>query len=156
MSLIKKTNVVLATTARVASSSNLTKVVDMMGYNGCMFIVHGTTLMDGTTGGSTATNKKVVFMIKGAPASSGPFVRNVGSVASSSGLAQGTDNRLLIADVYKPTDRYLKGVVYGASSAVSVQGVIAVQYDPMQPGNANLQNSTTISGSTLMVSPTSS
>lgn len=154
MNLLQHINIIKATTARVTGvTTAISKVIDMQGFEGCTFVCVGSTLLFGTTG-STAGNKKVQLFIQSSTASNGTFVRSVGSAASSSGLAAGVNKRVLALDVYKPTDRYLRAVVKGASSANSqIDCILALQYGARRPGSSALQNSTTIAGSNVIVSP---
>lgn len=155
MNLLKHINIIKATTARKpAGTTILSKAVDMSGYEGCLFIAVASTLAAGTTG-STAGNKKAQLYVKSSTAAAGTYVRNLGYAASSSGLAAGVNKRILALDVYKPTDRYLKGCIKGSSSTGPAwDAILAIQYGPRRPGSSALQNSTTVTGSTVYVSPT--
>lgn len=154
MNLLRNINVIKATTAHMtAAATALSKAIDMSGYEGCIFIAVGSTLLAATTG-STAGNTKTQLYVKSSTAAAGTYVRNLGYAASSSGLAAGVNKRLLVLDVYKPTDRYLKAMLKGSSAANYIDGIIAIQYGPKRPGSSALQNSTTVTGSTVYVSPT--
>lgn len=154
MNLLRDVDIIKASTARVvASATMMSKYVDMQGFEGCMFILVGSTLLEGTSGGSSAVNKRVTMYVKSSTASGGTYTRSVGYVASSSGLGGGTDDRLLVLDVYKPTERYLKAAVHGASSG-GIDSFMAIKYGARKPGSSALMNSTTVVGSTVLVSPT--
>lgn len=154
MNLLKHINIIKATTARMtAAATALSKAVDMAGYEGCLFIAIGSTLLAGTTG-STAGASKTQLYVKSSTASAGTYVKNVGYAASSSGLAAGVNKRILALDVYKPTERYLKAMLKGSSAANYIDAILAIQYGPKRPGSSALQNSTTVTGSTVYVSPT--
>jgi hypothetical protein len=154
MNLLKNINVIKATTARVvAAATGLSKAVDMAGFEGCLFIAVGSTLLAATTG-STAGNTKAQLYVKGSSAAAGTYNRYVGHAASSSGLAAGVNKRLLMVDVYKPTDRYLKACLKGSSVASYTDAILAIQYGARRPGSSALQNSTTVAGSTVVASPT--
>lgn len=154
MNLLRNIDIIKASTARVVAGATMhSKVVDMQGFEGCLFIAVGSTLLEGTSGGSSAVNKKVVMYVKSSTASAGTYVKHTAYCASSSGLAGGVNNRVLALDVYKPTDRYLKAAIHGASSG-GIDAIMALRYSARRPGSSALQNSTTVVASTVVASPT--
>ena len=148
MNLLSRINVINVS-ARSSASTAVSDAVDMQGYEGCVFIANGSTLMEGSS--------NVTLKIKSSTASAGTYTLYSGNVASTA-IATGSKNyRVLMADVYKPEERYLKAVVAGASSDVSyLNNILAIQYGARRPGSSALNNSTTIAGSTIMVSPSTS
>jgi len=152
--LLSYVNIIKASTARITGATTIhSKAVDMAGFEGCLFVLVGSTLLMGTSG-STAGVKKVQLYVKGSTASAGTFARYTGFAGSSSGLAAGVNDRVLMVDCYRPEKRYLKACVKGASSANSqIDCIMAIQYSGKRPGSSALQNSTTVVGSTVMVSP---
>ena len=154
MNLLRNINIIKATTARVTGVTTAhSKVVDMAGYEGCLFVLVGSTLLMGTSG-STAGVKKVQLYCKASTASAGTYVRYGGFAGSSSGLAAGVNKRLLCLDVYRPEKRYLKATVKGASSANSqIDCILALQYNARRPGSSAIMASTTVTGSTVLCSP---
>ena len=148
MNLLKHINVINAS-IRSQASTAFSDEVDMSGFEGCLFIAAGSTLMEGSS--------NITLKIQSSTASGGTFTTYSGTVASTAITTGSKNYRLLIADVYKPEERYLKAVVAGASSgAVYLNNIIAIQYGARRPGSSALNNSTTIAGSTVMVSPSTS
>ena len=153
MNLLNDINIIKLSTARnAAGSTGRSKVVDMAGFEGCVFILEGTTLLNGTTG-SVLGNQKATLYVAQSSAAAGTYRRCVAYAASSSGLAAGVNKRILALDVYRPTKRYLRATVKGASSA-GMYTILGIQYGSRRPGSSALQGSTTVTGYAIAVSPT--
>ena len=154
MNLLQHVNVIKASTIRFAANTTvLSKAVDMAGFEGVLFIAVGSSLLAATTG-STAGNTKTIMFAKGSSAAAGTYNRYSGWAASSSGLAAAAgSNRLMLLDVYRPRDRYVKAALRGTSAANYIDSIIAIQYGARRPGSSALQQSTMVAGSTVVVSP---
>lgn len=148
MNLSKITRVAQLTTARsVAFTTKVSKVVDMRGFEGVMFIVNGSTLL--------IANTTIMTRAQGAATTAAAFVNYQGR-ANSNTTAAGVNYRLHILDVYKPTHRYVRCRVTGSSSAASVvNSILAIQYGPRYSGSTHLYDSTTVSVSTAIIGSTS-
>lgn len=142
LSHINVTNIHIQSSASTAVSD----AVDMRGFEGCVFIACGSTLMEGSS--------NITLKVRSSTASAGTYTTYSGNVASTA-IATGSKNyRILMADVYRPEERYLKGIVSGASSgAIYLGNMLAIQYGARRPGSSALNNSTTLAGSTIMASP---
>lgn len=101
-----------------ASSGAKSSVIDMSGFNGCLFT--------GTLGTFNSTGKVTMF-IQSSTASAGTYVAIGGATAASS---LNEDDKILIVDVYKPQDRFLRAVSAIATTAGEYGGIVATQYEP--------------------------
>ena len=122
--------------------------IDMSGFEGCLFILHGTSILEGTT---------VNLRAKGAASSTGPWVFYQ-PVASSTLVTTGTFNyRILALDMHKPLKRYIRACLTASSSNIKLARTLtAIQYGSRYPGSTNLYDSTTVADVTLAVGATSS
>jgi len=122
--------------------------IDMSGFEGCLFVLHGTSLMAGTT---------YALRAKGAASSAGPWVFYEPSVSSTL-VTTGTFNyRIMALDMYKPLKRYIRASIPTATTDVKTARLVtAIQYGARYPGSTNLYDSTTLAGVTLAVGATSS
>ena len=154
MNLLKNVNI--SQLAIMSSgSTSVSDAIDMSGYEGCIFLVHGSTLMEGS--GAVGVH------VAGSTASGGTFVPLRGGSSqykvSSTALATGSkDKRVFALDLYKPLgdNRYYKAIVTGASSgAIYQNSITAIQYGYRRVGSGVNNQSTTLAGSTTIVSPTS-
>lgn len=155
MNLIKNVNIVKASTIRFAAASTIvSKRVDMAGYEGVVFIAVGSSLLAATTG-STAGNTKTQLHVSGTSSTAGTWNRYSGFAASSSGLAAAAGTkRLLVLDLYRPLDRYVRALVKGSSAANYIDAILAIQYGAKRAGSTALMRSTMVAGSTVLASPT--
>lgn len=101
-----------------ASTGAKSSVIDMSGFNGCMFT--------GTLGTFNSTGQVTMF-IQSSTASGGTYVAIGGATVSSS---LNEDDKILIVDVYKPQDRFIRAVSAIASTAGEFGGIVATQYEP--------------------------
>jgi hypothetical protein len=125
-----------------ASSHFFGKVVDMQGFEGCVFIVQGSSKQMGASA--------VYQKIAGAPTSSGPFYNLSGTSSTGAWSSNSRSAKTLITDVYKPlsTQRFLKQNVAGSCTDAYL-GFFAIQYGMRKPGSSDLWKSSTRAGSTL-------
>ena len=142
---------------RQSAATSLSDAVDMPGFEGCMFIVCGSTLLEGST--------NVSVYLKGSTASGGTYTSLRGTSSefkctSTAAPVTGAKNyRLFVADYYKSGStsyRYVKACVAGASSDVAyLNNIVAVRYGTRKQGSTVLNQSTTVSNTTILLSPTS-
>ena len=163
MNLSKYVDVTTITTGRNAATTKYTSktYVDMQGFDGCMFIIDGSSLLQHQTASSF-----FYANVYGCSATAGTFKRlcNTAKGEAGAGLASSQDDaginyRIGVIDVYRPEEkyRYLKCVVSSASSgAGSINNIIAVRYGARRPGSSQLMESTRLFGSTVLVSPATS
>ncbi len=97
----------------------LSDSVDMSGFNGCLF-----TGFVGTVGGTTTTVTLAVFS---STAIGGTYAAIGGASMTSTG---GDSDQLMVIDVYKPQDRFLKAGLVRAGINAEYGGTIATQYEP--------------------------
>lgn len=101
------------------TSAQTSSAVDMTGYEGCLFIA--------SFGALTATQ---VTSIKAQQSSddgsSDAYADLTGTLVGP--LADADGNKLLVLDVYRPRDRYLKCIVNRATANAVIDGVIAIRY----------------------------
>lgn len=125
--------------------------LDMSGFEGVMFILHGSSLMEAST--------NVSLKASGSTASGGTFVEYDSSVtvAQSTMTTGSFNNKILCLDLYKPLKQYVKPIVAGASSDVAGAFTItALQYGARVPGSTELRDSTYVGGYGVSVGATSS
>ena len=163
MNLSKYVNIVKTTTARNAATTKYTSKfpVDMRGYEGCMFIVCASSLLEHQTASS-------FFYVNayGCSSTAGTFKRlcstakgEAGAGLASSQADAGENYRIGVLDVYQPIPkyRYLRCVVSSASSgAGSINNILAIRYIARYPGSSQINQSTRLFGSTVLVSPATS
>lgn len=133
-----------------SGSTAVGNIVDMAGFEGCVFIAVGSSLTEGST--------NVTLRARASTASGGTYVSIAGSDCESTGMATGSFNsKMLVLDVYKPTKRYLRPVVAGASSDVMhTRAIVAIQYGPRRPGSSGVgAASTFVAASKIVVGATS-
>lgn len=112
--------------------------VDMTGYRGVMFV-----LAVGTLTATQVTNLK-------AQQSSDNSNWDDLEGTTVGPYGDDDDNDLLVLDVYKPTDRYVRPVVGRGTANAVIDGVIAVLYDPI---DVPTSQGATVIDSELHVSP---
>ena len=110
--------------ARAAGSSEYqSSAVDMQGFEGVAFIVPISTHDGGTTQPALAS-----VTLQEGPASTGPFNALSGSSASFT-YTTDADSRVLVSDVYRPKDRYVRAsVVRATTDQASIGPIVAAQY----------------------------
>ncbi len=122
MQLAKNTKVTVLNVAVAAGqddNSDTTTYVDMQGYEGVMIIA--------TIGAITSTGT-IEIDVRQCATSGGTYVEMSGSSTTLTGSAN--SNELIIADIYKPTDRYVNAhYTRAASQDVVIGGIIAIQYN---------------------------
>ncbi len=116
-------------------------ILDMTGYEGVMLIAD--------LGDQAATAVATLTAQQDTDAAGGTMATLTGSVAHTFAAADGDDD-LLVLDVYKPTERYIRAQLQRATANITVKSIIAIQYGAMK---APVTQSTTVLDSDLLVSP---
>jgi len=95
-------------------------ILDMSGYEGVMFIAKF----------ADVTNAAVLTLAAqgGALVGGGDMATLAGTVTHTAASAGGDDDDLLVLDVYKPLERYIRPVLTSATQNAVKDGVIAIQY----------------------------
>lgn len=123
-SLLKDCKITRVANAAAAGTSEvLTSVLDMTGYDGVLFVA--------ALGDVTATSV-VTLTAKGNTASStsSPTPTDVtdGVTAAFTAGASDADNKLLVVDVVRPSQRYVFASLTRTTANAVVDGIIAIQY----------------------------
>jgi hypothetical protein len=105
-------------TGATAGTSDVTDAssVDMAGYDGAMFIAQL---------GALSANQVTSLQIQGANADTG-HADLVGAISANA--ADGDGDNLLIVDVVKPLQRYLKPMLNRATGNAVLDGIVCVRY----------------------------
>lgn len=120
MSLFKNIAVTRPLNSVAAGTSNQTSsAVDMQGYDGCVFIAHL-----GTLTATQVTSLKVQSSTD--DGSTDAYADITGSATSAA--ADADSNKMLIVDVFRPAERYLKAVVVRGTANAVIDGVTAIRY----------------------------
>jgi len=140
--LLKNVNVYKGSTVALESTIINSNIVNMAGYEGCMFIAVGSTLW--------AASSSITMRVQGSTANSTTAMVSYGTTVgvintTALGAAGGTD-KLLVLDCYRPTEQYIRAQITGTSSG-SANWVI-VQYGPRRGGSSALNASTMLTAST--------
>lgn len=123
--------------------------LDMAGYDGVLYILVGSSLMEGST--------NIDLKASGSTGSSGTFVPYSSYAASTAMVINSFDSKILALDVAKPLKQFVKPVVVGASSdAMHTRAIIAIQYNARTPGSTVLRDSTYVGAYATIVGATSS
>jgi hypothetical protein len=125
---------------------------DMQGYDGVVFVAALGTLTasqvtflgaqgsaDGTTWGAVGTAALPTNLI----------VDALGAQAKTAAMADADSNKLLVLDVFRPQQRYIRAVLYRGTANAVVDGVIAIRYEAKKL--PSVQDATTVSASKFVV-----
>jgi len=136
-----------------ASTAVYSRAVDMHGFEGCLFILQGSSVInDGTTG--------AYMRLQAANTTAGTFYSLSGSTASSTGGVAGGNwssnswqSKTLAIDLYRPlsTHRHVRCVIVGASSG-NINAITAIQYGARHAGSTDIWKGSTRAGSTRWLS----
>ncbi len=113
-------------TALAATNQDSTVVLDMSGYEGCMFVA---SVVETTAGGTTGT---VQLLPRHSTSNASTALTDFGSTAISGTTALSTGNikDWTAVDVYKPTKRYLGISLDKTGANTSLVGpVLAIRYN---------------------------
>lgn len=123
-----------------AGTSDLTsEYVDTQGFDGARFIVGF-----GTITSSAVTSTKV----QQCDASGGTYADLEGTAQT---VADDDDNQIVITDIFRPRERYLKHVIDRGTANAVVDFLICELYGPMKEPVAS--DTTTVVGTEVHVSP---
>lgn len=106
------------------SSDPTSTVVDMQGFEGCLF-----TGLVGTVGSTDVATLKI-----SESSSSGGSYNDLSGITAST--TAGNSDTMLIIDVYKPKDRFLQATIT-RSGVVEYGGTVATQYLPSKSPTAH-------------------
>jgi hypothetical protein len=120
---------------------------DMQGYDGVVFIAAIGTLSatqvtflgaqgsaDGTTWGAVGTAAAPTNLIAG---------------AQTAAMLDADSNKLLVLDIFRPQQRFVRAVLYRGTANAVVDGVIAIRYEAKK--QPTVQDVTTVSASKFVV-----
>lgn len=113
--IIRHNNAAAAATTDVTPST----AVDMAGYEGCIFI-----FLFGTITSGAVTSCKVQQSSDSGGSPDG-FSDLEGSAVT---VADDDDNQVVVIDVYRPTKRYLLGIIDRGTQNAVVDGILAIPY----------------------------
>jgi len=116
-------------------------ILDMTGYEGVLLIAD--------LGDQAATAVATLTAQQDTDAAGGTMATLVGSSTYTFAAADGDDD-LLVLDVYKPMERYIRAQLQRATANITVKSIIAIQYGAAKPP---VTQSTTVLDSDLLVSP---
>lgn len=94
-------------------------ILDMAGFEGVIFIAK--------LGDVTDTSVVTLTAQQSTANSAGGMATLSGSVTFTAGAAD-ADNNLLVLDVYRPTERYVRPVLTSATANAVKNGIIAIRY----------------------------
>jgi len=120
MNLARNLRIARAMNAVAAGQTNQNGgVIDMANYEGVVFIAALGTLAPGAVTGMKAQ--------QGNQANLSDAADLAGTAVS---IADAEDNELLVLDIYRPAERYVRAVVTRGTADATIDGVIAIQYGP--------------------------
>ena len=131
----KKTRVLNATAAGTTNVN--TSSVDMQDFESVEFVAS-----IGTLSATQVTSIKAQGSVDNS-------VWNDISGAVTPNMADGDSNKLLLLEVYRPQQRYVRGVVQRATANAVIDGVVAIQRGPKKLPTT--QDATTVSQSLTVV-----
>jgi len=134
---------VLAPVSAGSSIDSNSDILDMVGYDGVVFIVPITDSAD--TGVATLTIEQNTDN-----SDTGMAALSGASATATSAADDDLNNTLLIVDVYKPLERYIQGVLTSATANIAYGNMIAIQY---KGSKAPITQPASVQASTLVVSP---
>lgn len=141
LSLLKEAKIERVMNAVAAGQTTQTSsAVDMADYEGCLFIA----LLGACDGTSVPSLKAQQSSDDGSTDSYADLLGT--SVAGT----DADDNKMLILDVYRPRERYLKALVTRATADVVIDGVLAIKYGPRK---TPITQGSDVANSELHVSP---
>lgn len=106
--------------ATAGTSTLTTDIVDMQGYDGCVFVA----ILGDVTSGSVLSFKAQ----QNTANSTSGMADLAGSTIGATAGASDYDSKMLVIDVHQPKERYLQAVLARGSQNAVVVGIIAIQY----------------------------
>ncbi len=135
----KITRVMNAVAAGVTNQNGTT--LDMSGFDGVMFIA--------SFGALTATQVTSLKAQQGQQSNLSDAADLAGTLTGP--MADADGNKVLVLDVYRPAERYVRCVVQRGTANAVIDGVVAIQYRGRKTPIA--QDSTYVSASKQLTSP---
>lgn len=136
---VKVTRVMNAVAAGTGDSQNGSGV-DMSGFEGVVFIAAFGTLTDGA-----------VTTLKAQQDTVSNFATAADLAGTAMSIADTSDNDLLVLDIYRPSERYVRPVITRATANAVIDGVIAIQYGARELPTTN--DADTVASTETHVSP---
>lgn len=137
---------------RSSAATKTSSAINLGTADGCLFLVGLSTTFQTSTG--------ITCYITGSTALAGTYKKYGPSleVTSTTTAISGHNKMLFGLDLYKPMKQFAKVVVAGGSSGtVYLNHITAIRYGLRNPAStATPGGSTTVAGTVLLVSPTSS
>lgn len=139
-----KNNVVKRVMNAVAAGTTdqTSSAVDTQGFNTCTFIVLLGTLTTGAVTGAKVQQSS----------DDGASDTYADLEGTAKAIADSDDNKMLVIEVTKPRERYLKCVVTRSTQNAVIDGVLAILSNK-GPGKLPVTEDATVAGSELHVSP---
>ena len=143
-SLLKNSKItrIMAATAAGTTDTLSSDIIDMGGFEGVMFICKVSDAAATAVGTLTVQQNT-------ANSASGMATLSGEAVAFTFAAADGDDDMLII-DVYRPQEHYLRAQLTRATANIEVGGIIAIQYGAHE---APVTQGATVLDSALYVSP---
>ena len=143
--LTKNVKVTRVLTSQVAGTSDTlsTSIIDMAGFEGVMFVaelgdVTNTAVLTLQAQQNTANSTSGMATLSGTSAQA--------AYDTTSG-----DNKVLILDIYRPLERYLRAQLVRATANLVIDSVLAIQYGSRVAPTTH--DSTTVKSSVALASP---
>lgn len=141
MNLSKNVKVTRVLAAVAAGQTNQTgDAVDMSGFEGVLFIASFGTLSSGAVTGIKAQQDTDSAM--------GTAADLLGTALA---IAEDRDGDVLVLDIFRPTERYVRPIVTRGTGNAVIDGVIAIQYGAHKAPTTN--DSATVAGTETHISP---
>lgn len=108
--------------AQAASTSDTLSgsIVDLAGWDGVLFVA--------ILGDVTATAVATLQAQQNTANSSAGMATLAGTAAQDAAAASDQDNKLLLLDVHRPAERYVRPQLVRATANVVVDGILAIRY----------------------------
>jgi hypothetical protein len=120
MSLTKNVKITRVSNAAVAAQTAIeSNILDMAGFDGVLFVALLADVSDGSVLGLAAEQND---------ANSGSGMAALAGAVSFTAGATNADHKMLVLDVYKPRERYLRAKLTRTTADAAVSGILALQY----------------------------
>lgn len=120
MNLSKNTKMTRVSNAVAAGTSAVNgAVIDMEGFEGCVFVVTFGAIVSGA-----------VTSIKAQQGAASDLSDAADLANTSVSVADDDDNQIFYLDIYRPTERYIRPVVSRATQNATIDSIMAIQYGP--------------------------
>jgi len=144
INILKETKLTRVLSATAAGTSTLqSTVIDMAEFDSCTFIA--------ALGDVTATSALELVVQHGDESDGSDAADVTGATTTFTAGASDADDKLLAVEVQRPTKRYLRAKMVRATANAVVDGIIAVQANPMEA--VTTHDATTVLGTAFALSP---